>query len=80
MLPDEIESMVLGMYERSKVEGSNLEDLFDKYLLPFVKDKKLSDNEYDKVFTKWMIHAFENYPDVQINTNDPRVSKIIDSI
>lgn len=80
MLPDEIESMVLGMYERSKVEGSNLEDLFDKYLLPFVEDNKLSDEEYSKVFKTWMIHALENYPDAKINTNNPEVSKIIDSI
>ena len=80
MLPDEIESMILGMYERSKVEGSNLDELIDKYLIPFVTDDKLSDNEYEEVFKTWMIHALENYPDINININNQRVSKIIDSI
>jgi hypothetical protein len=80
MLPDEIESMVIGMYERSKVEGSKLDELFDKYLIPFVTDKKLSEKEYDEVFKVWMIHALENYPDANININNPKVSKIVDSI
>lgn len=80
MLPDEIESMVLGMYERSKVEGSNLDDLFDKYLMPFVTDGKLSKHEYEEVFSTWLIHALENYPDALIDTNNPVVNKIVDSI
>ena len=77
---DEIESMVIGMYERSKVEGSDLDELFDKYLIPFVTDKKLSEDEYEEVFKVWMIHALENYPDANININNPKVSKIVDSI
>jgi len=80
MLPDEIESMVIGMYERSKVEGSNLDDLFDKYLMPFVTDGKLSKSEYEEVFSVWLTHALENYPDALIDTNNPVVNKIVDSI
>ncbi len=80
LLPDEIESMVIGMYKRSKVEGSSLDELFDKYLLPFVKGDKLTGSEYEEVFKVWMIHALENYPDALIDTNNPRVNKIIDSI
>jgi hypothetical protein len=80
MLPDEIESMIIGMYERSKAEGSNLDELFDKYLLPFVEDDKLTNQEYEKVFKTWMIRALEKYPNVNLDTRNTRVSKIINSI
>jgi len=79
-LPDEIESMVIGMYERTKTEDIELDELFDKYLIPFVLDGKLSNSEYEKVFDIWLRHALENYPDVKLNMSDPRVSKIVKSI
>jgi hypothetical protein len=79
-LPDEIESMVIGMYERTKAEDIELDELFDKYLVPFVLDGKLSKSEYEKVFDLWLRHALENYPDANINMSDPRVKKIVDSI
>jgi len=79
-LPDEVESMVAGMYERAKEEDSDIDELFDKYLLPFVLDGKLSKPEYNKVFDLWLRHALENYPDVKINTSDPRINKIVNSI
>jgi hypothetical protein len=80
MLPDEIESMVLGMYERTKVQDIEIDELIDMYLLPFVLDGKLNKSEYTEVFKTWIIHVLENYPDVKLNTSDPRVKKIIDSI
>ena len=79
-MPDEIESMVLGMYERTKEQDISLDELFDKYLIPFVLDGKLSKKEFAEVFEVWMKHALENYPDVKIDETDPRVKKIIDSI
>jgi hypothetical protein len=79
-LPDEIESMVIGMYERTKAENIELDELFDKYLVPFVLNGNLSKREYDKVFDTWLRHALENYPDAKLNTSDPRVKKIVNSI
>lgn len=77
LLPEEIESMVDGIYERSKEEEIDINILFDKYLMPFVKSGKISNEQYDEIFKKWMIYALEKYPDVDISLNDNRVSKIV---
>jgi hypothetical protein len=80
LLPEEMESMVGGMYKRSKKEGSNLDQLFDNYLFPFVKDNIITKDEYFTVFKKWIEYSLEEYPDAKLNTKDPRISKIINSI
>jgi len=79
-LPDEVESLIVGMYARSNEEGIELDKLFDKYLMPFVQDNKLSNEEYENLFELWLKHTLENYPDAKLSINDPKVSKIVNSI
>ena len=45
LLPEEIESMVKGMYSRSIEEGKPLDVIFYEYLRPFVKSKYILCNE-----------------------------------
>lgn len=79
LLPDEVESMVLGMYERSKAEGVNLDELFDKYLFPFIEHGTITKEEYMKIFEIWIIHALENFPDAELS-DAQNVQKIVKSI
>lgn len=80
LLPDEVESMVKGMYERSKEEGVDINMLFDKYLIPFIKNGTITEEEYSEVFKKWLIHALEKYPDVDISFFNPKINKIVHSL
>lgn len=79
-LPDEVESIVLGMYTRSKEQNIEIDKLFDQYLAPFVKDKQLTNTEYLKVFELWIKHTLENYPDASLSMSNPRIVKIVNSI
>jgi len=80
LLPDEIESMVKGSYERSKEQGIEIDKIFDKYLYPFVMSNKMDKNQYLEVLSKWIRHAAENYPDADFSINDPKIKTIIDKI
>ena len=80
MLPDEVESIVVGLYTRSKEEGIEIDKLFDKYLIPFVQDNKLTQKEYITIFSEWLKYTLENYPDAELSTSNPIVSKIVNSI
>ena len=62
-LIEEIEAMVYGMYHRSKEEGSNLDDVFYKYLTPYINNGNMNINDSEKVLVSWITHALENYPD-----------------
>jgi hypothetical protein len=76
LLPDEIESMVEGMYARSKSKDVPLDHIFDDYLLPFVQSKYISQDEYLKVIQAWVKHAVSHYPDAAYSE---KVSRIINS-
>lgn len=80
LLPDEIESMVEGMYIRSKEQGVQIDKIFDKYLYPFLMSGKITEDQYLKVLEAWVKHALENYPDAKMSTEDKKIRKIIDQI
>lgn len=80
ILPEEVESMVLGMYIRSKSQNIPLDVLFDKYLTPFIENKKISNKEYSEVFKIWLKHALSNYPDALLSQNSPKIQQIVNSI
>lgn len=77
LLREEIESMVEGMYVRSKAQNIPLDQVFDEYLQPFIESKYITDSEYHSVMKVWVTRAAELYPDAQFS---PNVSSIINSI
>jgi hypothetical protein len=77
LLPDEIESMVEGMYASSKAQNIPLDDVFNDYLFPFIKSKYITKSEYLTVITTWIKFALERYPNSNFSN---KVSYIIDSI
>lgn len=80
VLPEEVESMVEGMYVRSKKQGVPIDKIFDKYLIPFVMSKKITREEYLKVLQTWIYCTLENYPDAKLSLEDEKIHKIVNSI
>tara|TARA_Y100000385_G_C13062416_1_gene625035 strand:+ start:330 stop:1100 length:771 start_codon:yes stop_codon:yes gene_type:complete len=80
VLPEEIESMVEGMYVRSKKQGVPIDKIFDKYLIPFVMSNSLKKEEYFKVLQTWIYYTLENYPDADLSLEDDKIRKIVNSI
>ncbi len=77
LLPEEVESMVKGMYTRAKEENRYLDDVFFEYLRPFVKTDYINTDEFEITMRTWITHAIENYPDVKLSS---KADKIIKSI
>ena len=77
LLREEIESMVEGMYVRSKAQNIPLDQVFDEYLQPFIESKYITQSEYDDVLAVWVTRAAELYPDAQFSS---KVSSIINSL
>jgi hypothetical protein len=77
LLADEVESMVEGMYERSKVLDKPLDYIFDDYLIPFVQAKYITQSEYLKVLEAWVKKAIALHPDSNFSN---KVKKIINSL
>ena len=80
LLPDEIESMVKGMYMRSKNEDVEIDKIFDKYLYPFLESGKITTDQYLTVLKAWVEHTLENYPDAKLSTYREKINKIVDQI
>jgi hypothetical protein len=80
LLPDEIESMVKGAYDRSKEQGVRIDKIFDKYLYPFIMSGRMSKSEYLEVLSKWVKHTLENYPDADLSMEDSKIKSIVDKI
>lgn len=80
LLPDEIESMVEGMYIRSKEQGVQIDKIFDKYLYPFLMSRKIDKDQYLKVLHAWISHTLENYPDAKLSIEDEKIRQIVDQI
>ena len=80
VLPEEVESMVEGMYVRSKKQNVPIDKIFDKYLMPFVMSNKLTKEEYIKVLQTWIYCTLENYPDAKLSLDDEKIRKIVNSI
>jgi hypothetical protein len=77
LLRDEIESMIEGMYVRSKYKKVPLDEIFVEYLTPFLRTKYITDDEFQKVMVMWITKALEVYPDANFSIS---AKKIIDSI
>lgn len=77
LLKDEIESMIEGMYTRSKAQNIPLDDIFNSYLKPFIESNYITKSEYLKVLETWVKAAASLYPDVKFSN---KVDNIINSI
>ena len=77
LLPEEIESMVDGMYARAVEEDKFLDEVFFKYLEPFVKTDYITTKEFEITMRAWITHAIEKHPDVKLS---PKADIIIKSI
>jgi hypothetical protein len=77
LLDEEVEAMVRGMYMRSKNTDTSIDIIFHQYLNPFIKQKFITQEEYNIVLKKWIIHSLETYPDAKYTD---RVKKIVNSI
>ena len=77
LLPDEVESMVEGMYVRSKEQDRYLDEVFSDYLTPFIKSKYITQSEYQKVIKTWITKALELYPDAKFSK---KADQIINNI
>lgn len=77
LLRDEIESMIEGMYVRSKYKKIPLDEIFAEYLRPFLETNYISEPEFQKVMLIWIKRSLELYPDAEFSN---AAKKIIDSI
>lgn len=77
LLSDEVESMVKGMYRRSKLEKKPIDEIFSEYLYPFIKESYITEEEYNKVMNMWIQHTVENYPHANFS---PQAKKYVDSL
>jgi len=77
LLPEEIESMVKGMYTRAVAEDRYLDEIFFEYLKPFVKTGYITKEEFKTTMREWITHAIERYPDAKLSSNsDPIVNSL----
>ena len=67
LLDEEVESMVNGMYARSKYSKIPLDYVFYDYLSAFIKTKYISTEEYSKILKTWVKYAVETYPDANFS-------------
>lgn len=77
LLPEEVESMIVGMQNRSRETNIPLDHIFMDYLTPFVKSAYISADECKEVMEAWVKQALENYPDANFSH---KVDKIIKNI
>ena len=77
ILPEEMESNIVGMYTRSQEEDRPLDELFYDYLEPFLKSDYISRAEFNKTMVSWVKKAIELYPNAKFSSN---VDNIINSI
>ena len=77
LLPEEIESMVVGMHTRSQEEDRPLDEIFVEYLAPFLDTDYIDKEEFNMTMSIWIKKAIELYPDAKFS---PKADKIISSI
>jgi hypothetical protein len=77
LLPDEIESMVEGMYANANFSKKPLDQMFSEYLEPFVQTGYITHEQYAQVLETWVKFALERYPDAIFSK---KVEKIVNSI
>lgn len=77
LLPDEVESMVEGMYGKAKESNTALDVIFLNYLNPLVKSHFMTTEELAKVMDVWVTWAIEHYPDARFS---PSMDDIINNL
>jgi hypothetical protein len=80
LLPDEVEAMVKGSYERSKEQKVEIDKIFDNYLNPFLMVGKINQKQYNQILSTWIKHTLENYPDANLSINNQKIKNIVDKI
>lgn len=68
LLPEEIEAMVAGMYNRAKKEKRTLDSVFREYLGYYVSEKLITPSQEKQVITKWTEYANKRFPAAQYDT------------
>lgn len=77
LLPEEIESMVKGMYNQSKATGRPIDELFDEHLQPFVESSFMTHSEMIEIIRNWLEHTLIYYPGANLTD---KYSNIMDNI
>ena len=77
LLPEEIESMVKGMYEQSNDQQVPIDQLFDNHLQPFVESGFMTQPEMIEIIRKWIDHTLTYYPNAILSN---KYKNIIDNI
>lgn len=77
LLPEEIESMVKGMYHQSKAQNIPIDVLFTQHLQPFVDSGFMSQDKMIKIIEKWISHSLKYYPFAKMSN---KYQHIIDNI
>jgi hypothetical protein len=77
LLPDEVESMVEGMYGKSEESNTPLDQVFFNYLSPLVKSRFMTTQELAKVMQVWVTHAVQTYPNANFSS---KVDDIINNL
>jgi hypothetical protein len=77
LLNDEIESMIEGMYERSKTENSELDKIFINYLNPFLQTNYITKSQYIKILSTWIKRSLELYPDAKFSNQSNSIINTI---
>lgn len=77
LMPEEIESMVKGMYRQSVSQGTLIDQLFDEHLEPFVKSGFMTHLEMLEIIKNWIHHTLTYYPNANISD---KYKNIIDNI
>ena len=65
LMPEEIEAMVSGMYNRAKKEKRTLDSIFREYLGYYVNEKLITTSQEKQVISKWKEYANKRFPEAQ---------------
>lgn len=77
LLPDEIESMVEGIWARAKQQDLELDVAIHDYLRPLLISGYITKKQYSEVMETWVKYALQHYPGAKFSL---KVKKIVDSI
>jgi len=77
LMPEEIESMVKGMYQQSISQEKPIDQLFDNHLAPFVESGFMTHPEMLEIIRKWIEHTLTYYPNATLSN---KYDNIIDNI
>lgn len=69
LMPEEIEAMVAGMYNRAKKEKRTLDSVFKEYLGYYVSQKFITQDQQNKIIDVWTKLAKSRFPKAQFDNN-----------